>query len=404
MSADSAQDTDKIVDDYVAHWNARIGESKRVGVHRTSHRNYAMQNRYVTDDLIRHFVLCHGDTNPLWRNEEYAKASPWGRIIGPPMQIQAISSAVALPPPPAIKGWNLMHAGSTYELERPLVHGDVIDADNVWMGIEERSKAGRPHRTFIITGERRYTDQDGKYVGKYEMKVFGTSPRSGAAPSDAPAAGPQRKRPRYTEEQLSEIYGHYDAEIAGKLRRGADPRYWEDVNEGDVVGEVIKGPVDILDAASYIGSIGGGLGFADKWMLIKDEIDLSPRDPETNAYHFNMDWHLDDGSARAMGQPYAINFGALLENNFGHALTNWCGDHAFVRKIENRILAPMYLGEFARITGGVTRKYEQDGRGLVDIMLTAKQNDGIQVAAHTSTIQLPHRGRPTEVVDEVMGR
>jgi hypothetical protein len=131
---------------------------------------------------------------------------------------------------------------------------------------------------------------------------------------------------------------------------------------------------------------------------------MSPRDPETNAYHFNMDWHLDDGSARAMGQPYAITFGALIENHFAHALSNWGGDHSFVRLMDNRVLAPMYLGETARITGGVTRTFEEHGRGLVEVMLTAVQNDGIQVASNKSIIQLPHRGHANEVVEEVMSR
>lgn len=394
------QDSDKVIDEYVAHWNSRIGESRPVPLLRKSHRDYTIACRHVTDDLIRQFVICQGDTNPLWREEAYAKASPWGRIIGPPLQIMSVASSVALPHAPIVKDWNLMHAGSLYQMERPLVPGDVIDAEDVWMGITERTKADRPHRTFILNGERRFRDASGRHVGKLCARVFATVPKAGSTPV-APAPAAERKRRRYTEAELKEIYDHYDDEIAGKLRRGGEPRYWEDVSEGDEIGQVLKGPVDVLDAASFIGSVGAGLGFADKWMLIKDELSHSPVDVETGAYHFSMTWHLDDNVARSMGQPYAMNFGALIEVNFSHALSNWAGDHAFVREIDNKLGAPMYLGDTLRIIGKVVKTYEQDGRGLVEVMLQGVNQDGIQMAQARSVIQLPHRGRPDEVVRDV---
>ena len=41
-------------------------------------------NRTVTAEGIEHFALGLGDDNPLWWEEGYAKASPFGRRIGPP--------------------------------------------------------------------------------------------------------------------------------------------------------------------------------------------------------------------------------------------------------------------------------------------------------------------------------
>lgn len=404
MATAPVVDTDSLVDAYVADLNSRIGERKKSKLHRKSHRDYSLSARHVTEDMIRQFAVCQGDANPLWREEEYAKSSPWGQIIGSPMQIISISSATALPPPPHIPGWTLMQAGSTYEMERPLLPGDVIDGEDVWMGITERSKPDRPHRTFILAGERRFTDAAGKYVGKLVQKIFATVPRGGIEATDGPKGPPGRTSPKYTQEQLDEIYGHYDDENAGKLRRGSTPRFWEDVKEGDELGLTIKGPVDELDSASFVAMAGAGLGFADKWMLIKDEIDQSPRNPVTNAYYFNMTWHLADGCAQAMGQPHAISFGTLLEANFGHALSNWAGDHAFVRSMDNKILGVLYLGETAYITGHVVRTYEEDGRGLVEIDLIAKQQDGLPVGSQKAIVQLPHRDRPDEVVRNVLGK
>lgn len=401
MTAHAATpESHKLIDEYVARWNARIGETKPVPLLRRTHRDYAMSARHVTDDMIRQFAICQGDANPLWREEAYAKASPWGRIIGTPLQIMSISSAVALPDPPDVHGWNLMHAGNLYEMERPLVPGDVIDAVDVWTGITERTKDDRPHRTFLLGAERRFTDASGRYVGKLGCRAFATVAKSGAA-FEAPKPTQERKRRRYSEAELKEIYDHYDDEVAGKLRRGSKPQYWEDIEEGDTIGQVLKGPLDILDLASFVGAAGAGLGFADKWMLIKEELAHSPVDIETGAYHFLMTWHLDDNVARSMGQPYAMNFGSLIELNFAHAASNWAGDHAFVRVIDNKLAAPMYLGDILRITGKVSRKYEEDDRGLVAITMDGTNQDGIHVAHTRAVIHLPHRGRPDEVIRDV---
>jgi acyl dehydratase len=400
MATRTAADPVQALEDYLKGWNARIGERRKIGVHRETHRDYCISVRHITDDLIRIFAISTGDANPLWRQHDYASKSVWGGIIAPPMAITCVSSTTALPPAPNYPGWSMMAAGGYYEMERPLRPGDVLDAEDVWGGFEERSKPGRPHRTFLIHGERHFTDQTGKSVGKLSMRAFALAPVPGADTASKPS-GPQRERRRYSDQELKEIYDHYDAENGGKLRRGAEPRFWEDVNVGDEIGRCIKGPVDVMDCASFVGAIGGGVGFADKWKLIKAEIDLSPKDPITGAHHFNMDWHLDDATARSMGQPFALNFGVLMEVNFTHAVTNWAGDHGFLRVMDNKVIAPMYLGETLYITGAVTRKYEENGRGLIEIQLSGSQQDGINVAAQRAVVQLPHKGRPDEVVKDV---
>ena len=43
-----------------------------------------INNRLVTEDLIRHYSDAIGDPNPLFRNPDYGKASRWGSVIGPP--------------------------------------------------------------------------------------------------------------------------------------------------------------------------------------------------------------------------------------------------------------------------------------------------------------------------------
>ena len=196
-----------------------------------------------------------------------------------------------------------------------------------------------------------------------------------------------------------EIYDHYDDELAGKLRRGAQPRFFEDVGEGDDLGLVLKGPLDALDVATFIGVAGVGIANADKWEMIRTELDRSPKDPDTGAYHYQMDWHIVDSSARSVGMPRAINFGAYIDMKATHLVNNWLGDHGWVREVETRLPAPMFSGEILRFTGKVVRTYEEDGAGLAELAITGVEREGVELIKAKVIVQLPHRSNPTEVVD-----
>ena len=43
--------------------------------------NRGVNNREVTEDLIRHFADACGDPNPIWRDPTYAAGTRWGGII-----------------------------------------------------------------------------------------------------------------------------------------------------------------------------------------------------------------------------------------------------------------------------------------------------------------------------------
>lgn len=401
MSADSdrVEDIDERLFDekiagYVAEQNARIGETKPAPRERHTHRDYPLGLKYVTEDVICGYGNRMGDTNPLWRNPDYARQSPWGGLISAPLLIGGVPS---LPDPPDIPGWAPMFGGNLTKIHKPVRHGDVLDADDVWLGYEDMSRPDRPHKTFLMKAERRFRNQHGEPVTTLLCRALCVAPRPGQKMASLTRGRP-RSRPRYTEQQLDEIYSHYDDELAGKLRRGNSPRYWEDVREGDDVGLVIKGPLDVTDQAAS----GTGVAFAAKWELIRGEKLHSPRDPETNAYHFQMAWHFVDSVAQSQGMPYALSFGVFVEHWFAHAATNWTGDHGFVREVEVRIPAPMFVGDTMWITGKVARTYEENGRGLVELRLRGAELDDIELANARILVQLPHRGRPNEVVEDVM--
>lgn len=398
------QSPDQVIEDYMVHWNSRIGEARPAPVGGRHGMDCALQLRHVTRDMIRTFARTNGDPNPIWSEPAYAERSPWGGIIAPPLFEATVAEFARMPEPPPVKGWRYFQGGTLRRFHKPFRPGDVIDADDVWLGIEEHSKADRPHRMFISRGERRYRNQDGVVLCSIENRIYGTMPRAaGSTASGSGSRGVDRKRRRYSDDELQAIYSHYDDELAGKFRRGSSPRFWEDVREGDELGPVLKGPYDIFEAASFIGLMGIGMGNAEKWAAIREGLSGAPRDPETGAYHFGIDWHLSDEIARAAAPvPYAPNFGTLMEMNLVHAVTNWHGDHGFLRETDIRIPASMFMGDTLKITGKVARTFETEGRGLAEILLHGVEQNGLELINARVVVQLPHKGRPDEVVQEVL--
>ena len=167
---------------------------------------------------------------------------------------------------------------------------------------------------------------------------------------------------RCSQEELDAIHRAYDEELEGKWRRGAEVRYWEDVTEGEELNPIVKGPLDIVDAAAFGWLISMNFlgAFAVKWKYIKNNLDRCTVDPETGEYQLPIAWHFSDKIAREMGLARAQSFGAHNEASLAHIISNWMGDDGFVKRLEVQHRAVKYFGDISRIKGRVTRKYIED--------------------------------------------
>ena len=72
-------------------------------------------NEVATRDQIRHFANSIGDTNPLWRDPEYARSSKYGHIIAPPLFLNAFYHAII----PLVPGTFAMPTGLSCEWFKP---------------------------------------------------------------------------------------------------------------------------------------------------------------------------------------------------------------------------------------------------------------------------------------------
>jgi acyl dehydratase len=388
------------INQWLAEVNGKIGETNPAPPDPIGPYDMAISHRLVTEDLIKIFANAVGDANPLWRSIEYGRSTRWGGVIAPPIFESCISEMPSQPTPPQVRGWNHYNGGNTRVYFKPMRPGDEIRAEDTWLGVSEKTRPGRPHRLFLQRSDRRYLNQRDEIVCVVRGRVLSTATppeQPVASLDDARFAG--RTRPHYTQEQLDALHKQYDAELSGASRRGADTLYWDDVNEGDDLPGVLKGPYDVTDGVAFFGAAVGYSGaFAIKWAGLKSDLGRCPVDPETGEYHNAADWHLQDSIARVAGIPYALAFGTHVETMLSHAVTNWMGDAGFVTRLDTQLRSPLFQGDMSQTYGRVVRKYVEDEEDLVDLELWAETQDQLKHSTATATVRLParRRGGPVE--------
>jgi acyl dehydratase len=102
--------------------------------------------------------------------------------------------------------------------------------------------------------------------------------------------------------------------------------------------------------------------------------------------------HWEEEFALMVGAPGAYDYGPERCSWLTHHLTNWMGDDGFLRRAQSRIRRHNPAGDTLFITGNVTRKFEEDGRRLVEIAQEARNQDGELSATGSGGVELPSRG------------
>lgn len=114
----------------------------------------------VEAGAIRAFADALGDTNPLYRDPEYARATRWGGIIAPPTFLCVLMPP--LPIPSIDYGTSRLNGGTEYRRYAPVRPGDVIAAQARLA--EVRVTQGRTAAMLIQEREQTYVNQHGTTV------------------------------------------------------------------------------------------------------------------------------------------------------------------------------------------------------------------------------------------------
>lgn len=138
--------------------------------------------------------------------------------------------------------------------------------------------------------------------------------------------------------------------------------YFEDVQVGDILPELTKGPITETDLVRYSGAVG----------------DFNPI-------------HTVPRVARMVGLDDVIAHGMLIMAYAGQMITDWAGAGS-VRRFKVRFSGMTKPGEMVVCRGEVTEKAEEGGEALVSGRLTVKgvADDSLKLKGEF-TVALPHR-------------
>jgi len=341
----------------------------------------------ATRDNIRHYAHGIGDDNPLWCDPAYADNSRHGGIIALPSFLfttsRIISGYVG-----GLPGVHAMWSGADWTWHKHVRRNDQISTEAYLKDLipHETRFAGRAIQQVYHVD---FFNQEGDKVAEADSWCFRTerdhAREQGTKYSEVRSRAPRR----YTEEELQEAYKLYAQEEV----RGAVPRYWEDVKEGEALPTLFKGPMTVTGFIAFAQGWGGLYIRANKlaWQLIdahpgvgiKNRFGI-PDVPER--VHWEEDFALE------VGAPGAYDYGPERNSWLTHHLTNWMGDDGFLRRSHCKIRRHNPEGDMLFISGKVMRKFEQDGRFLVEIEQEGRNQDNELSVIGTGVVELPSRG------------
>jgi len=340
----------------------------------------------ATRDNIRHYAHGIGDDNPLWCAPSYAAKTRFGDVIALPSFLFATSRIVS-GYVGGIPGVHAMWAGADWAWHKPVLRNQAITTE-AWLKdlVEHDTKfAGRAIRQIYHVN---FFNPAGDLVAEADSWCFRTD-RDQAREQGTKYAGLRARPPRvYTQDELQHVYDLYAAEEI----RGARLRYWDDVGVGEALPTMAKGPMTVTGFIAYAQGWGGLYIRANKlaWrqasnhpgLAIKNRFGI-PDCPERV--------HWEPEFALMVGVPGAYDYGPERCSWLMHHLTNWMGDDGFLRRASCKIRRHNPEGDLLFIDGKVVRKFEDDGRALVEIEQSASNQDGELSVIGSGVVELPRR-------------
>jgi acyl dehydratase len=317
-------------------------------------------NDLASRTAIRNFVNGVGDSNPLYRDPEYAKKTRYGRLIAPPSWAYSVFPTWVSVGLPGVHGF---HSGNDWTFYEPVFEGDVITPECIYEGYDEKKGSRFAGRTIINRQEARYYNQKGDLVSR--AKSWSVRAERHRTREKGKYSNLQLPHP-YTQEELRKI----EEEVLDEEIRGSKVRYWEDVKVGDELKPLAKGVLGVTDMIAYI--VGAApMQFAAHGVQLRTYRKHPAwcyRDPTTNALEPIVSVHYNLMAAKNAGLPFMYD-GGCQRNSWGiQFMTNWMGDEGWLKKCYAKYTKFVYLSDAVRLTGKVIRKFiDEDGEYCVEV-------------------------------------
>lgn len=371
-------------------------QKKLVGFDEPSPRREYIQT--ATVDTIRNFAHGCGNDNPLHCDPDHARATRWGGVIAPGMMAGIINSPMLGDPVPGeikalkkslFRGVHVFVSGSTWDWYRPIYPGDTLYSFSGEESCEVKTSefSGRSVINVLRTVK---VNQRAEVVGVYRMLKVLTERKTAAKKGKYSDIKPAT----YTDEDIAAIDEIYEAEQV----RGPIKRNFAEVQIGDSLGKMAKGPLTVTDVVCFHA---GGYGFTPYAprvgrLAYKNRKRIAPFyvKNEYGIPDVAQRLHWDPLWAQAIGNPMAYDYGVMRENYLYHYLTDWAGDDGLVLHLHDEIRKFNYVGDTQIISGEVTAKREEAGLNLVDVAVRFTNQRGDETVTATATIALPSGDLP----------
>lgn len=336
----------------------------------------------VTRDAIRHWAEAIGDRNPLWTDLEYASRTRWGKLMAPPTILTAfdkLSSGYR----GGLPGVHSFFGGIDWRWQQPVFRGDEIKVRVIFKDLVD--KEGRFARRMLQQiSEVIFVNQDGRVLCRGESWGMRTERQSGRERGKYN----RLELKHYSKDELQEITRRYREEFI----RGAERLYWEDVQVGEALPALQKGPYTATHAVAYEMARGGlyikthgfWYGYLERHPALGVPNELGIPEPPERV-------HWDSDMARKVGVPAAYDYGPERIAWLSNLLTNWIGDDGVLRRLMVRINRFNLVGDLTMCHGRVTGKELVDGEYLVHLDIWCQDQREEVTAAGEATVALPSR-------------
>lgn len=341
----------------------------------------------LTEANIKAYAQRISDDNPLFTNHEYAKNGPYGCIIAPGTILLTARAGLWHGARRQGKaGYPVLnfHAGSALEFFDVIRVGTGFKGSAIANEMIEKPGA-RGGQMFLLTTDASFWDMRGDLLGKNYGTVI-MIPREELGTGrvmPVERLGEKmmydREVSNYSEEKITEII---DLMEKGSVRRGSDILYWEDVNVGDKLPAWVLPPWTDQD---YGGPGGASIRrgpvrwyhFEEgHWIVRHGKIGSGAEEGWAFTHPISRwpwsaaDEHGDALMAAYRGQSLPFDNGVQRGQIPQGLISNWMGDHGFIRKLQVAVRRPMYYGDVGVYTAEVVKKFEdvqvgENGEGAV---------------------------------------
>jgi acyl dehydratase len=340
----------------------------------------------ATRDNIRHYAHGIGDDNPLWCDPTYAKSTQYGDVIAPPSFLFACNRFIS-GYCGGLAGVHAMWAGADWNFHQPIRRDTRLRTEaHLKDLIEHQTRfAGRAIQQIYHVD---FFDEQGVLLADADSWVFRTERDAARDAGSKYTEVRERGRKVYSEDEIQKVYDLYRNEDV----RGSETRYFEDVQIGEELPMIVKGPMTVTGFIAFAQGWGGLYIRANKlqWRLI----DKHPGTGIKNRFGIPdcpERVHWEEEFAHEVGAPGAYDYGPERTSWMLHHLTNWAGDDGFVRHSKTQIRRHNPEGDVLYITGQVTNKRVENGEHLIDIAQQAHNQDEEMSVLASATVRLPSR-------------